>query len=524
MQTLTGINRDFQAFYSAADAFGPGAFGQWLMNGDDLITGSGGDDDLEGHAGNDTLNGNGGHDYFDGGSGADTYSGGSGLDTLSFKSAYLDPSAFQGVYINAVTHAAIDPYGNNETFNTMEAFRGTFFDDVMIGDTVGETFMGLGGRDNIDGGAGVGIDEVRYDRDAMRGGNAGVNVNLTTGVAIDGFGQQDTLTSIENVRGTIFNDVIIGNADGNNLRGAGGNDYLDGGGGADVLSGGSANDTYVVDNAGDFLDEVNDAGGGIDTVNSSISFSLVAGALVKGQFENLTLLGNLDINGTGNTLNNVLTGNSGVNLLSGGLGNDTYVLENGTDSVSDTGGVDKITSTITRSLASYTTVENLTLLGSAAINGTGNNLANVIVGNAAANILNGGLGNDNLNGGNGNDTLFGGAGNDYLTGGVNNDFFVFNTALNASTNRDIVTDFNHVADTFQLENAIFTKLGAGVHALNAAFFRAGTRALDANDYIVYNQANGALYYDNDGSGSHAAIMFAVLTNRPVLAANDFYVI
>ena len=104
--------------------------------------------------------------------------------------------------------------------------------------------------------------------------------------------------------------------------------------------------------------------------------------------------------------------------------------------------------------------------------------------------LTGNGGSDRLLGQNGNDTLNGGLGNDYLTGGANNDFFVFNTALNASTNRDTITDFNHVADTFKLENAIFTKLGAGVHALNAAFFRAGTKALDANDYIVYNKATG----------------------------------
>ena len=86
------------------------------------------------------------------------------------------------------------------------------------------------------------------------------------------------------------------------------------------------------------------------------------------------------------------------------------------------------------------------------------------------------------------------------------------------------TDFNHVADTIRLENAIFTKLGAGVHALNPGFFHADPAAADANDYIVYNKATGILSYDNDGSGSHAAIAFAFLQNKPVLAANDFTVI
>ena len=86
-----------------------------------------------------------------------------------------------------------------------------------------------------------------------------------------------------------------------------------------------------------------------------------------------------------------------------------------------------------------------------------------LLGQAGNDILNGGLGNDILDGGIGNDTLFGGAGKDDLTGGANNDFFVFNTALNASTNRDTVSDFSHADDTFRLENAVFTKLGAGVH-------------------------------------------------------------
>jgi Ca2+-binding RTX toxin-like protein len=155
---------------------------------------------------------------------------------------------------------------------------------------------------------------------------------------------------------------------------------------------------------------------------------------------------------------------------------------------------------------------------------TGNGGNDRLLGQDGNDTLNGGLGDDILDGGNGNDTLFGGAGKDTMTGGLNNDFFAFNTALNASTNRDVITDFNHVADTFRLENAIFTKLGAGVHALNPGFFRAGVKAADANDYIVYNQATGGLFYDNDGSGAHAAIAFAVLNNKPVLAANDFQVI
>jgi Ca2+-binding RTX toxin-like protein len=155
---------------------------------------------------------------------------------------------------------------------------------------------------------------------------------------------------------------------------------------------------------------------------------------------------------------------------------------------------------------------------------TGNAGNDTLLGGDGNDTLNGGLGNDVLNGAANNDTLLGGLGNDTMTGGANNDFFVFNTALNAATNRDTVADFNHVNDTFQLENAIFTKLGAGVHPLNPAFFRVGAAAADANDYIVYNKATGLLSYDANGNGAGGAIAFAVLTNKPALAANDFQVI
>ena len=122
----------------------------------------------------------------------------------------------------------------------------------------------------------------------------------------------------------------------------------------------------------------------------------------------------------------------------------------------------------------------------------------------------------------GNDSLYGGLGNDVLTGGANNDFFVFNTALNSTTNRDKITDFNHAADTIMLENAVFTKLGrAG--AMDPHFFHVGTKAADANDYIVYNHSNGFLMYDADANGSGGAIVFAALNGTPTIGANDFVI-
>ena len=350
-----------------------------------------------------------------------------------------------------------------------------------------------------------------------------------------------------NVRGDVENVVLTaidiatsatGNALANKLVGGMGNSTLNGMGGDDVMQGRAGNDTYVVNTLNDIVDESANNPGGIDTIRSYISYSLLDTVHVKGAVENLTLLG-AALDAEGNNLNNAITGNGLANIikgfggndvlnggagaddLQGGSGNDTYVLgseANGFDKVVDSSGnADTITSSINRSLTftDYAEIENLVLVGNA-VSGAGNGLANALTGNTRANILSGLAGNDRL---------AGGAGVDTLTGGLNHDTFVFNTALNGLANRDIVRDFSHADDTFQLENAIFTKLGAGaMHMLNPASFRAGTKALDANDYIVYNRATGTLAYDSDGSGSHGAIALAVLINKPVLAANDFVVI
>ncbi|PPD55372.1 MAG: hypothetical protein CTY12_00935, partial [Methylotenera sp.] len=209
-------------------------------------------------------------------------------------------------------------------------------------------------------------------------------------------------------------DQVINGTSGNDiLTGGVGNDTLDGLAGADTMKGGKGNDSYFVDNTGDIVTE--NLNEGTDSVQSTITYTLTTNV------ENLTLAGAAAINGTGNTLNNVLTGNSANNILSGGagadtmlggLGNDTYVVDNIADVVIENAaeGTDAVQSSITYTLGAN--VENLTLAGAAAINGTGNDLNNSLTGNSATNTLSGGLGNDTLNGGAGADTLIGGVGND----------------------------------------------------------------------------------------------------------------
>jgi Ca2+-binding RTX toxin-like protein len=349
----------------------------------------------------------------------------------------------------------------------------------------------------------------------------------------------------DQIDGGAGNDRLFGGQGNDVLNGGAGNDVLNGGVGADTLNGGADNDTYALGGELSGVDTIIDSGGAADLITSTISRNLSDYANI----ENLTLLGsatsgggnnfaNLMIgNALDNTLtgadgNDVLSGGAGADSLNGGLGSDTYVVEASADKVVDAGGsADRITSTISRSLANYAGIENLTLLGSALVGG-GSGLGNMISGNALNNTLSGAAGNDVLIGAGGGDLLDGGAGNDRLiggldsdrlTGGANSDVFVFDTAPNAATNRDAVVDFSHVDDSFHLDNAVFTRLPLS-NTLNANFFRPGPAALDANDYVVYNKANGALYYDADGNGAGAAIMFAVLLNRPTLTNADFGVI
>jgi Ca2+-binding RTX toxin-like protein len=330
-----------------------------------------------------------------------------------------------------------------------------------------------------------------------------VTLSLLEGTA-SGADGVDTLEALEGLTGSAFADGLTGDV---------GNNTLDGGLGADTLVGGAGDDVYVVDNAEDVVTEL--TGEGTDLVQSSVAFVLSDG------LENLTLTGTASIAGTGNAADNVLTGNSGNNTLDGGLGADTmaggkgddvYVVDDTADSITETRaeGTDTVQSSVAFVLG--TNVENLYLTGSEAINGSGNNLANVMTGNAASNVLNGG------------------AGNDSLTGGSGADQFAFSTSLNGASNLDTLTDFQTGVDTIVLSEAVFAQLagldiGASPSAENLVI---GTAALDANDYLIYNSSTGVLSYDADGSGTaSAAVAFAKVELSGVppadLSATDFIV-
>lgn len=430
-------------------------------------------------------------------------------------------------YIWADAHNVVGSAGN-------DTYNGTRFNDIIRGNAGNDVLGGGAGNDLIDGGAGNETLNGGAGADRMIGGlgndvyyvdaagdvvseapNQGTDtVRSSISYTLGAYVEYLTLIGTAAVSGTgnTLDNVITGNAAANTLNGGAGNDRLVGGGGADRLYGGVGNDIYVVD-AGDTIVEAVNAG--IDAVQSSVSY--VLGANV----EYLTLIGTAALSGTGNALNNVITGNAAANTLNGGAGNDRLVGGGGADRlyggvgndvyVTDGGdmiveavnaGIDTVQSTVSYLLGAN--VENLTLLGTAALAGTGNALNNAIAGNSGNNLLAGGLGRDTL------------------AGGAGLDAFVFNTALNRTTNVDRIIDYNVAQDTIRLENAVFTGLANGW--LTASAFHTGAAAADAQDRIVYNKATGAISFDADGSGTGAAVHFASVAAGLALTNADFFVI
>lgn len=147
-----------------------------------------------------------------------------------------------------------------------------------------------------------------------------------------------------------------------------------------------------------------------------------------------------------------------------------------------------------------------------------------IYGGRGSDYLQGYGGDDFLEGGSGNDELHGDYGNDILSGGIGSDNFIFDSKLNANKNTDTITDFDGTYDTILLDNAIFQGIGGSGQFLPANRFVIGSEATTDKQRIIYNDNNGRLYYDPDGSGSADKIRFAVLDKDLPMTNTDFYII
>ncbi|KQB12477.1 FG-GAP repeat protein [Rhodobacter capsulatus] len=490
-----GAQGDPTAAGAAVVLYG-GSFASRLSGstGNDTLSGSTGDDAVLGFAGNDLLYGAAGLDALLGAAGNDTLDGGAGDDTM----------------------------------------RGGAGDDTYVVDSQTDTvceFCTPEGAEDA-GGADTVLARISYDLTFCAGACFIETLILIGTGALSATGNALSNRLIGNeaanlLRGLDGADTLDGRDGNDRLDGGNGNDRLQGGAGADVMLGGAGNDIYTVDSDADQVLEtlsetdLRDAGG-IDTVLTSVSYSLAAPG--RGFVERLMLTGTAAINATGNALDNTLTGNSGANRLSGGAGadvmiggagNDIYFVERASDRVVETisesdlrdaGGIDTVMTSVSYSLTGATRafVERLVLTGTAAINGTGNGLANQISGNAGANRISGGLGLDTLRGGAGADS------------------FVFDTAP-APDNLDRILDFNPLDDTLRFDDAVFAALVPGRVASGAFVINTTGLAQEADDRLIYESDTGRLFYDPNGAAAGGRVLVAILAPDLALTPADFVI-
>ncbi|WP_275296358.1 VWD domain-containing protein, partial [Sulfitobacter mediterraneus] len=230
-------------------------------DGDDTLFGNGGRDNINGGDGNDFVDAGADNDFIEVGAGSDTVDGGTGgvlgeFNDLSYFFSALSDGATMGItvtYSGEFAGSIVDYTGSTDVFENINRVWGTENVDVFVGTNGHQRFSGFGGNDTFDGGAGS--DRVDYSRETNdAGGLSGIVADLTAGTATDAFGDTDTLISIEEVRGTDFNDIITGDRNENDLLGEGGDDLISSvGGGRNSLRGGGGNDTLNAQGDNDYV-------------------------------------------------------------------------------------------------------------------------------------------------------------------------------------------------------------------------------------------------------------------------------
>lgn len=487
----------------------------------DLLIGTNTNDPLsaetfEGEAGNDTLVGNGGMDW----------------------ASYADSPSGISVDLRKSANQVSDGWGGIDSLQGIEGIRGSYADDVMRGSdtlTVSEVFKGMQGADSMDGGQGFNIASFVQDVQGVtvwlaadsRSVAPGVGVADKvkpgfTGVALDGWGDIDQLANIDGVEGSLFNDLIVGNADSNHLDGRKGNDTLDGGAGFDWAEFNNAEGGVTVNLA---TQSASDGDGGTDRL---LSIEGVLGSLQNDQISGDGLANILDGNGGNDTLDgaggdDVLKGQDGSDLLISGMGRDYLLGGNGNDTLRlvasgvwsgsywaqndflvgasvqtaahkkvslaglnrfetvSNGGADYDTLELTSGSDALALDDVLTQMNSDAVAELGRvvniELINAGDGNDIVDLssarytssgikVDGGAGNDVLWGGAGADQLLGGAGNDTLLGAAGNDTLSGGAGADsflfaAGSGQDTITDFS-VADGDKVRLLAGTASGAVV--------------------------------------------------------------
>lgn len=370
-------------------------------NYNDTIIGNASDNYLTGNNGNDSLVGGAGNDTLCGGVGNDTLDGGTGLDVAEYSLSN------QAVNVNLATGVATGGHAQGDKLISIEGVIGSNYNDTVTGSAdanlistgVGnDSIIGSAGADTIDGGAGV--DTLDYS-----GSNAGISLDLKTGLGSGGFAEGDVVSGIEVVIGSAYNDTLLGDAQ---------NNYFEGGAGADVIDGRDGIDTVSYAAA---------TGG----VNINLAASPCKGNIAEGD-----VLSNIEYV-IGSNFDDTLAGGTGNETLYGGGGNDLFIGSAGADFLIGGPG----SNTVDYSLSDAAVVVNLTAQAGGGGHAEGDKLAGFtgVIGSAFNDSLTGTTGNDLLRGGAGNDTLAGAAGADTLDGGDGLDvvaYYASNQAVNVN--------------------------------------------------------------------------------------------
>uniref|UniRef100_A4XQ73 Hemolysin-type calcium-binding region n=1 Tax=Ectopseudomonas mendocina (strain ymp) TaxID=399739 RepID=A4XQ73_ECTM1 len=404
-----------------------------------------GDADINGTGNNaeNRLVGNRGNNILDGGAGADTLIGGEGDDIYIVDNLRDVVIEKEGEGTDTVRASVTWTLGTNLEYLELTGSAnlsgtGNELDNRLIGNDGNNSLNGGAGNDYLDGGKGLdkligGIGDDTYIVDLVQKGtgakasvaledtvteaaNAGDDAlilrgevltenytTLTLGANLETLDASQTGLSRLHLSGNAGDNVLIGN-DADNV--------LDGKAGIDTLIGGKGNDTYVLDRQEELALVEEIAGEGDDTLRITYRNNSKTEALVVDlnqanlqHVENIQLTGSGIFELIGNDFANVLDGGNNAAVLRGGAGDDTYIVGHKDAQVIELDGEgdnDTVKSTVNWTLGAN--LENLTLLGKAALNGTGNELSNLLIGNDGNNILDGGTGADRMEGGKGNDT------------------------------------------------------------------------------------------------------------------------
>jgi Ca2+-binding RTX toxin-like protein len=488
-----------------------------------------------------------------------TMSGLTSLDATDFQLIITSASGL--VPGTEAKRTVIAPMFTREAVNATGSSTG----DTILGSDHIDRLNGAGGNDNIIGGAGVdiltggtGVDLLDYRFDTR---SVGIKADLATNTVVDnnsGALRVDTISGFENLAGSILDDIIRGTSGDNKLLGDGGNDWiyglagndgLFGGTGNDFLSGGTGNNYY---NGGSGTDRF--VGGSVSGPGmwDKVSYEFETGLQgIVATFTGAQSISVVDTFGTtdtgtfieeikGSKLADTFNGSAGGETAEGMGGDDAFKMAGGIDTVvyqhefdagtrkgvivnlSNTGISADIGSGLVNVLArtsldsfgstdTFSSVENI----------MGTRYADHIVGNGQANLLSGSAGNDVLSGLGGSDTLVGGLGRDLMTGGYGIDIFRFNTANDsgsAANSRDVISDFTHLVDEFDLKNIDASSKAAG----NNAFKWIGSSGFHgiAGELHFRFVGTSTTLIEGDRNGDARADFVIELANRTSISLAD----